>query len=282
MKRSKIGVQLSTVRNEIEKYGFYETLKKCAEIGYHCVEVSLVPMTPENVEILQRARKELGIEIGAMSAHVIPLDPKEGEWTKKVDNLQDNLDKIVSDCRKVDCELLRIGIMPTSCMGSYEDVVRFAKEADVMATRLKAEGIDMYYHTHNFEFGKYNGKYILDIIRENTKNVGFELDIHWIQRGGENPVNIIKRCAGRVRLLHLKDYRINSAKCSVEGLATNVIEHAEIGEGNLPIKECIEAGIESGCDYFFVEQDECYDRNPLDSLKISYDNLVAMGYGDCF
>lgn len=282
MSKVKIGVQMSTFWREIKKADLYEILRQCKQIGYNCFEVSLVPMTPENVATLQRAREELGIQIGAMSAHVIPLDKKEGEWVKKVDNLQENFDKIVSDCRKVDCNLLRIGIMPAAHMGSYEDVVAFAKEADMMAGRLKAEGIDMYYHTHHFEFGRYRGEQILDIVRNNTEHVGFELDTHWIQRGGDNPVSVIRRCAGRVRLLHLKDYRINSHKCSVEGLDTDVIEFAELGEGNLPIKECIEAGIESGCDFFFVEQDECYDRTPLECLKISHDNLVAMGYGDCF
>lgn len=58
------------------------------------------------------------------------------------------------------------------------------------------------------EFARYNGKYLLDIIKDNTKNLGFELDIHWIHRGGENPVEFIKKYAGRIRLLHLKDYRI--------------------------------------------------------------------------
>ena len=37
---------------------------------------------------------------------------------------------------------------------------------------------------------------------------------------------------------------------------TNLIEFAEVGEGNLDIKAIIEAGLESGAQYFLVEQDE--------------------------
>ena len=62
-------------------------------------------------------------------------------------------------------------------------------------------------HNHATEFAKFDGEYILDILKNNT-SIGFELDTHWIQAGGENPVEIIKRYSGRIRLLHLKDYRI--------------------------------------------------------------------------
>ena len=36
----------------------------------------------------------------------------------------------------------------------------------------------------------------------------FELDVHWIQRGGKDPVSVLKDYAGLVDLVHLKDYRI--------------------------------------------------------------------------
>ena len=42
MKRGLIGIQMSTIKKKIDELGAYETLKKCAELGYHCVEVSQV------------------------------------------------------------------------------------------------------------------------------------------------------------------------------------------------------------------------------------------------
>ena len=60
------------------------------------------------------------------------------------------------------------------------------------------------------------------------------------------------------------------------------IQFAEVGEGNLPIRECIEAGLEGGSEYFLVEQDETYDKDPFESLRISRDNLISLGYGDWF
>ena len=42
------------------------------------------------------------------------------------------------------------------------------------------------------EFQKYDGEYLLDMIKNNTSKLGFELDVHWIQRAGVNPVEFVK------------------------------------------------------------------------------------------
>lgn len=285
MKKGLIGIQMSTIKNKIDELGAYGTLKACAELGYHCVEVSQIPMTPENVEGMRKASEEFGVKIAACSAALEPMVPgMAGEY------LSMDFDKIVADCKALNCDMLRIGMLPMTCMGSREKAIGFVKRADEMAARLKEHGIDLYYHNHHVEFVKYDGQYLLDIIRDTTKNMGFELDIHWIQRGGEDPVEFVKKYAGRIRLLHLKDYRIGEVKMP-EGAFdpkafmqafSNIVEFAEVGEGNLPIKECIEAGLAGGSEYFLIEQDDTYGRDPFESLKISKENLTAMGYGDWF
>ena len=204
--------------------------------------------------------------------------------------LTTDFDKIVEDCKALNTDMLRIGMLPMTCMGSREKALDFVKRADEMAERLGEHGIDLYYHNHHVEFVKYDGQYLLDIIKDNTKKMGFELDIHWIHRGGENPVEFIKQYAGRIRLLHLKDYRIAPPEMpegefdikAFMGSFFNLIEFAEVGEGSLPIKAGIEAGLAGGSEYFLIEQDSTYGRDPFESLKISRDNLIAMGYKDWF
>ena len=203
-------------------------------------------MTPENVAGMKKACDEFGIKIAACSAPVEPMMPgMPGEY------LSTDFDKIVADCKALDCDLLRIGMLPMTCMGSRDKALEFVKKADEIAERLKEHGIDLYYHNHHVEFVKYDGQYLLDIIKDNTKHMGFELDIHWIQRGGENPVEFVKKYAGRIRLLHLKDYRISEVKLPegkfdpktfMQSFTSNV-QFAEVGEGSLPVKECIEAGV---------------------------------------
>ena len=43
-------------------------MRKISELGYHAVEVSQIPMTPENVAEIKRASEEFDIKIAAMSA----------------------------------------------------------------------------------------------------------------------------------------------------------------------------------------------------------------------
>ena len=283
MANPKIGLQLSTVAPVIRKIGLYETLKQVAEIGIHHVEVSQVTMNEENIALLLKAKKNFGIQVSAMTAMLAPMGNQYDAW---FDNLEQNFDKIVADCKAVGATAVRIGATSPAACGSYEAAVAFAAQTDAMGKKLKEYGIDLYFHTHHFELAMHNGKTVLDILKDHGDNYGFELDIHWIQRGGFNPVKVIENYDGRVRLLHLKDYRVNGAKYAQLGMGGDslnaIVEFAEVGEGSLPIAECIETGIRCGCEFFFIEQDKTYDRTPLEAVKISYENLCAMGYADMF
>ena len=289
-----IGVQMSTIAPaKMPRFDAFESMQKLADIGYHCVEISQVPMTAENVAGFRRAVDEIGLNVSSCTASVAPMVPgMPGEYLNNADDFK----KIVDDCRALNCDMLRIGMLPMTSMGSYSKAVDFAKEAEEASLRLKEEGIDLYYHNHHVEFVKYDGQYLLDIIRANAPHMGFELDIHWIHRGGENPVEVIRKYAGSIRLLHLKDYRIGEMPLPEGGLDltdreammkfmgnfTNIVQFAEVGEGSMPVKACMEAGLAGGAEYFLVEQDETYGRDPFDSLKISHDNLVKLGFGDWF
>lgn len=284
-KKGLIGVQMMMVGGKVREIGAYETFKKVAELGFHCVEISQIEMSAENVAEIKRACDEFDIKVAAMSASVAPhVSGQSGEY------LCSDFDKIVADCKTLNCDLLRIGMLPIPCMGNKEAVLKFVEEADGYGERLKAEGIDLYYHNHHIEFIKYDGEYLLEIIKNNTKNLGFEIDVHWCQRGGANPLEVIKSFEGRIRLLHLKDYRITEMDTSEDisdpkvftTAFNNVVQFAEVGEGSLPMKEIIDLGLECGSEYFLIEQDNTYGRDPFDSLKISKDNLIALGYGDWF
>ena len=291
-KKGLIGVQMSTIApNKMPKFDAYESMARLADIGYKCIEISQVHMTAENVAGFRRAIDELGFNVAAVSATVKsnPMMPSEELCNP------DDFKKMVDDAKALDCDMMRIGSMPMDARFSLQAAIDFAKQADEYACQLAEHGIDLYYHNHHFEFARHDGKFLMDIIKENTKYLGFELDIHWIYRGGMDPVQFINQYAGRIRLLHLKDYRIGHMAMpegvdmsTKEGMMkayaamNNIVEFAEVGEGTLNIPACIEAGLAGGSEYFLVEQDITYGRDPFECLKTSHDNLVKMGYGDWF
>ena len=293
-KKGLIGVQMSTIApNKMPKFDAYESMARLADIGFKCIEISQVPMSQENIAGFRRAIDELGFTVAAVSAGVKPMGSVK---IPGMEALSTDYQKMVDDARALDCDMMRIGAMPLDARFSLQATIDFAKETNDYALILKEDGIDLYYHNHHFEFVRHNGKYLLDILKENTQLMGFELDTHWIQRGGENPVEFIKKYAGRIRLLHLKDFRIGRFQEPEGGLdmtsmesimkmykqMSDLIEFAEVGEGSIDMPACIEAGLAGGSEYFLVEQDMTYGRDPFESLKISHDNLVKMGYGDWF
>ena len=290
MKKGLIGVQMSTIApNKMPKFDAYESMARLADIGYKCIEISQVPMTEENVKGFRRAIDELGFNVAAVSANTAASPIMPGTDMTNPDEMK----KMIDDAKYLDCDMFRIGGMPIEARFSLEGALNFAKQADEYACQLKEHGIDLYYHNHHFEFARHDGKFLMDIIKENTKYLGFELDIHWIHRGGENPVEFIKKYAGSVRLLHLKDFKIANVEMpdmrGADGMQKFVsaffdkpVRFAELGAGSLPLKACIEAGLAGGAEYFLIEQDDSYGRDPFDCLKDSRDHLISLGYADWF
>ena len=281
-----IGVQAMMLKNEFAADGPFETLRRVTEIGYRAVEISQIPMTAENVAELRRARDELGMDVAALSANLAP--------SPRGDSLEGELDKIIADARALDTTMVRIGMLPIEAMSSLDAVLDFCDRSNAAAERMRDAGIRLYYHNHHIEFAKYDGRFLLDIIAERAPAMGLEIDVHWVQRGGLDPVTTLAKYGDRVAMVHLKDYRIGrlpaeafAGQAAGDGATfmqhfTGVVQFAEVGEGNLDFPAIVAKSQGIGAEYLLVEQDDQYGRSPLDCLRTSHDNLVAMGFADLF
>ena len=91
-----IGVQMSTIAPaKMPHFDAYESMGKLADIGYHCVEISQVPMTAENVAGFRKAIDELGLNVSSCTASTSPMLPgMPGEFLCNPDDYK----KIVEDC----------------------------------------------------------------------------------------------------------------------------------------------------------------------------------------
>jgi sugar phosphate isomerase/epimerase len=280
---TRIGVQTFTLRNEFAEHGVFETLRRANAIGYRAAEISALAMTPENVAEIARARDELGLDIASVSAGLTG----EGSLTAA-------FDANVANAKALGAEMIRVGMLPAEAMASAATVAAFADRCDEVAARLLDHGVRLHYHNHHVDFARYDGRHLLDVLAERSPLVGFEIDVHWVQRGGLDPVATLRRYAGRVAMVHLKDYRIGHLPPEAfaaldagdrgpweEGMR-HIVEFAEVGEGNLDFPSIIEESLAIGAAYLLVEQDECYGRTPFESLRISRDNLVGLGYGGLF
>ena len=281
---ANIGVQLMMVRSEIADQGMFPVLERVAGLGYTSVEVSQVQTDEANVAALERARTELGLDVAALSVGL-----KKGPTTTG-DALDADFAKIVDDCRRLDCRFARIGMMPFEAMVSKNAVLAFARDAERAAQRLAAEGITLAYHNHHVDFATYDGETLFDIVRRVSPTLHFEIDVHWVQRGGRDPVTVLREFAGQVELVHLKDYRVATLpESGLELLRAgdfagfmnefrNLVQFAEVDRGTIDFAAVIKQALASGAKYLLVEQDELYGRDPFDCLADSIDHIRGLGY----
>ena len=248
-----LGVQLYTVRDFIKTVdGVAETLEKIADIGYDGVEIAaLGPVDPARVADLI---EENGLMVAG--THVA--------WGRFLNEL----DEVIGEHKTWGCAHAGIGGLPVEYY-SMEGLDRFLKELSPIVKKLALEGIDFSYHNHNHELARYGERTWLQMLYEKAKPemLKAEIDVYWIQAGGGDPSDWVRRCAGREPLLHLKDMAVSRGREQ---------RFAEIGEGNLNWQAIMQAAREGGVEWYIVEQDNCYVRDPFESLAISYRNLKAM------
>ena len=256
--KNVVGAQLYTVRDYCKDLkGVAETAKKVAKIGYKAVQLSgFGPADPKDVA---KIMADNGLTVA--STHT--------SW----EQFLNDLDAVIAEHKLYNCVHPAIGGLPGEYRGP-DGVKRFVDELTPIAEKLAAEGMDFSYHNHNHELARYDfggqTKTWLAALYETASPaiLKAELDTYWVQAGGADPIYWVKKCAGREPLLHLKDMAITP---------TREQRYAEVGEGNLNWEGILAAAQESGVEWYLVEQDLSYDRNPFDALAISYRNLVAMG-----
>ena len=281
---ASVGVQMMMVGQQVADDGMLPVLERIAGLGYTSVEVSQIPTNEENVSALETARTELGIETAALSVALQKSVVATG------DALDVDFDKIVNDCRRLDCSYLRIGMMPFPAMVSKPAVEEFARQCEEASQRLLAEGVQLAYHNHHVDYSKHDGETLFDIVRRLAPSLHFEIDVHGVQRGGKNPVDELRAFAGQVELVHLKDYRIGLLPESALELLkagdragftrefAGLVQFAEVGAGTLDFGAIIPAALASGTQHLLVEQDELYGRDVYDCLADSIAHVRALGY----
>ena len=279
-----LGVQMMMLKEKVEKDGMFAVLQKIAEMDLKAVEVSQIPMDEKNTADLERGIKELGIQVGALSVGL-----KAGPTTTG-DSLDPDYDKIVADCRRLNCRYLRIGMMPFTAMVSKEACEAWASELEPWAKKLKEDGITLCYHNHHVDLVKFDGERIFDIVRRVAPSLEFEVDLHWVQRGGMAPLDMLKEYSGVCRLIHVKDYRVVPLPQEAVDLMSNgdiergfemflnIVQFAEVGQGNMNWPELLPAAEKAGADFFFIEQDLLYGRDVYDCIKDSREYLKSIGY----
>ncbi len=253
MKQSRIALQLYTMRTYAQTPAdFLRMLERVRGIGYSAVEFAGLPDIP--IPDLVAFVNNLGLTI--CSTH-------EG-----LAALTNGIDSVIERARQLGTHHVVCPFPSGVDLSDIDQVDRMIKGLDEAGAKLREEGIRLSYHNHAFEFHRLGSTTVLERIFAGTKpeNLAAELDIHWVQAGGGNPLSWCKQLSGRLPILHVKDFTVS---------AKGEREFAEVGFGNLEIPPILKAASEAGCEWFVVEQDTC-PRDPFDCVTDSLNYLVSL------
>jgi sugar phosphate isomerase/epimerase len=187
----KIGLQLFTVRNEIQS-NIVETLRRVADVGFEAVEVAF---WPENVSLKQAGKylKDAGLTV--CSAHIaIPIGDKKAAMLEAAE---------AYNCKRMIWHGWPEDKRYSSLDGTKE-LVDVYNEANQFA---KSNGLQFGLHNHWWEYrNKVGGRFVYEILFEFVDpDVLFEIDTYWVKVAGQDPAKIVGRLGKRAPLLHIKD-----------------------------------------------------------------------------
>lgn len=276
MKKFKVGLQLYSVRGDMEK-DMEQTLKKVKEIGYDYVEFAgYFGKSAEEVRALLDK-----YQLECISVHQT--------YQVFLDNEKDNIDYLKTIGAKY-CAVPWMGREKHAGQGQFEKTV---EEFLQVGKALSAGGIRLLYHNHDFEFEKYEGKYLLDWLYESVPAdiLETELDTCWVKYAGEDPTAYLRKYTGRSPIVHLKDFvckRLNAGAAydliDEEGNAKkqptreeNGFEFRPVGSGIQDFPAILAAAEDAGTEYVIVEQDESPTMPPMESAAASREYLKSLG-----
>lgn len=260
--RNNIGIQLYTLRNELQK-DTAGTIKAVADAGYKQVEPYGFPGAGDMI----KAAKDNGLQVN--SSHFawesVTQPDKEGVPA---------FSEILQQAKDAGLTHLVIPYIHGHNRESLDGYKALAEKMNKAAVEARTAGIQLAYHNHAFEFEpKENGTTGYDIFMEEfAPEMKFEVDVFWVKVGGVDPAELIKKLSGRVSQLHLKDLEKGTKLPEFGSLPADAFK--ELGNGMIPIEPIIEAAAEAGVDHCHVEQDQ--SRAPLASIAESITYLKSL------
>ncbi len=244
----KLGVQVFSVRDEAAA-DLAGVAKQIKEMGYDGVE--LAGLYGNTIPAVGEIFRNAGLEI--VSAHM------SGEEVGSEETLR--------AYREAGLTYAGVQGMPLKPEAGWAH--GYLRE---VGERCHKVGLQLVYHNHSYEFETYEGELKIDIMYAGVDPdlLQIELDTCWCNAAGVDPVAYLRKYAGRVPLIHLKDY---TGEPHTDSFAL-----ASVGSGLLPTRAILDTAREIGTKWVIVEQDNpTPGKKPLECIAESAAYLRSVG-----
>lgn len=247
MRTDQLALQLYTVREPLES-DLPATLRKVADQGVDSVELAgLPPIAPE---ALRDALAKAGLQ---------PIASHES-----LERIQANPDAVIARLHTLGIRRAVVPWLRPELRSTPAAARKTARELRRLAQYFDVRGMRLGYHNHDFEFAPLDGTTLWDVLMEELPaSVELELDLYWASIAGQDPVELLRTCGSRVRMLHLKDMAATPAR-----------EDLVPGDGVLDWPGIVTLATEIGIDWYIIEQDNA--RNPFVDIARARNFLLGL------
>lgn len=270
MKKLPVALQLYTIRDFTSR-DFAGTMEKVRGMGYEYVEPA--GLYGINAAEFRRILDANGLK--SICAHV------------PISELIDNLDKTLEDYKLIGCEYVAIPYLSEDMRPGTPAFTGILKEIERIGHASREIGMPLLYHNHDFEFiimedDSFGLDYLYKTIPADILQT--EIDTCWVKVAGQDPVEYIKKYAGRCPIVHLKDFVGSKSENMYEliGIESNSkpaksFEFRPVGYGVQDIPAILDAAVESGAKYVVVEQDASQEPS-IEAARMSREYLKGLGW----
>lgn len=247
-----LGVQLYTVRQQAQS-NLAGVLAAIRKIGYTTVETYAAQYKMSATDL---RRAILDADLKVPSGHFS----------------YEGFDSKYEYAKELGLKFMVCSSVPETLGSSQDGFKRAAEQYNTWGEKALKMGMQFAFHNHNSEFQSYGGMTGIEVLLRNTdpRLVQWQMDCYWVAQAGRSPITMLHKYAGRITTLHLKDRKAGVTTSLETGPGSQ--HFTEVGNGTLNWRKILPLARNEGVRYMFVEQD-ITERPPLQSLKISYDNI---------
>ena len=254
-----------------EKMTQFETIAKAKELGFDAIEFTTLTGDnhEERMENAKKYREEaerLGMIINAYTISANLFKEDEAQAKEEIERLKKEL--LVA--KELGAPLMRHDVCYTLSKtgnGRSFDLMlpTIAKNARAITEYAKTLGIKTCSENHGF-IAQDSDRVERLFNAVNHENYGLLVDMGNFACADENSVTAVSRLAPYAIHAHAKDFIIRKEKfgrCQLETRGCNYIGGVAIGEGDIPIKQCLailkKAGYEGFLSIEYEGCDDCID-----------------------
>ena len=242
-----VALQLYSVREFLDQ-DFEGIVRRVADMGYIGVE----PYGGMPGGLTEGASLFAELDLEVCNSHIgFPDDA--------------NKDAVLALADAFDLKRVAVAYLPPSEFATVDAIKRTCERINDASEFAKANGLQLGYHNHWWEFQRMNGQSTLEVmLQELDEAVFLEIDTYWVQVGGVDVIELLQQVGSRAPLIHLKDGSLDKDDAMTA-----------VGSGRMDVPAIVDATAETA-EWHIVELDRC-DGDMLQAVQDSYTYLTTNG-----